>query len=167
MARVFSTRFKISAVEQALARPNGMSIKDIARSLGVGHSTLERWMTKHLKHEFEGEAMAKAKRPQDWSKEEKLDAVIAFATQDEDGIDRLCREQGIFRHQVEQWKREFVIEQRVDRAQSEQAINTGLKTRVGQLERELRRKDKALAEAAALIMLQKKVDLLWRDDEDS
>lgn len=38
--------------------------------------------------------------------------------------------------------------------------------RVRELERELRRKDKALAEAAALLVLQKKVQALWGDGDD-
>ncbi len=35
-----------------------------------------------------------------------------------------------------------------------------------ELERQLRRKDKALAEAAALLVLQKKAQALWGDADD-
>jgi transposase len=38
--------------------------------------------------------------------------------------------------------------------------------RVRELEKELRRKDKALAEAAALLVLQKKVQAIWGDADD-
>jgi transposase len=38
--------------------------------------------------------------------------------------------------------------------------------RIKKLERELRRKEKALAEAAALLVLQKKVQAIWGDEDD-
>ena len=40
-------------------------------------------------------------------------------------------------------------------------------TEDSELERELRRKDKALAEAAALLVLKKKLAVLWEDEDDS
>ncbi len=39
--------------------------------------------------------------------------------------------------------------------------------RVRALERELARKDKALAELAALVALKKKLELLWGDEDES
>jgi len=139
----------------------------VAVSLGVGDSTLERWITTHLKQGFDGALMAKDKRPRDWSKQEKLDLIIAMAGLDEEAASALCRERGIFQHQVAQWREDLVSEDRVNRNRQEPTALKELQAQIVQLQRELRRKDKALAEAAALLVLQKKVNQLWGDDEDS
>lgn len=91
--------------------------------------------------------MTKEKRPQDWSYEEKLEIVIACAPLEEQAISELCREKGIYPHHVKQWKEDFVSGDSIDRARLEQQSSTKLTTRVNQLNKELRRKDKALAEA--------------------
>ncbi|MEI2420412.1 hypothetical protein V6O07_09065 [Arthrospira platensis SPKY2] len=51
--------------------------------------------------------------------------------------------------------REFQRQRRVDRM------------KLQELEREVRRKDKALAETAALLVLQKKLQAIWGDKEDA
>ena len=46
------------------------------------------------------------------------------------------------------------------------AVSASTTKRIRRLERELARKEKALAEAAALLILKKNVDPLYREDED-
>ncbi|MFT5393234.1 MAG: hypothetical protein ACI8PT_003434 [Gammaproteobacteria bacterium] len=76
---------------------------------------------------------------------------VLSTTLDEAGVNALCRERGIYAHHVAQWKHDFVS----GTATSERANTKSLKGEVRDLKKELHRKDKALAETAALLVLQK------------
>ena len=85
-----------------------------------------------------------------------------------------CREKGLFEHQLLQWRNAFCAATLPSAASvAEQRLaNTALRELQGrhhQLEREMRRKDRALAEAAALLVLQKKfqVWVLQSQGEDA
>ncbi|OED45127.1 transposase [Chromatiales bacterium (ex Bugula neritina AB1)] len=176
MRAKFTQSFKIQAVEKALSRNDVTSLKDIAESLGVGHSTLHKWIVQSRHQAFESisnegavnvNGMAKEKRPQDWSPEDKLGLIIRCGALSDEDANRLCREQGLYPHHIQQWKEEFVGRA----SQSPQTKNTSeakhLRHENKALKKELNRKDKALAETAALLVLQKKVNAIWGDDEDS
>jgi transposase-like protein len=110
----FTQSFKIQAVEKALERANDVSLKDIADDLRIGQSTLGKWIGLAQKQKLEPAQntevtpMTKAKRPQDWSAEARLDMVISCASLDEEQISELCRKQGLFPHHIKQWKQDFV-----------------------------------------------------------
>jgi transposase-like protein len=68
----FNQSFKIQAVEKAFSRRGDTTLKEVADSLGVGHSTLNRWMVQSRHPEFESitatessslRLMSKVKRP--------------------------------------------------------------------------------------------------------
>ena len=95
MRAKFSQSFKVQAVEKALSRSNVTSLKEISDSLGVGQSTLQKWIVKARNQEFEtvsNEGISsvggrvKERRPQDWSSEEKLDMIIRCAVLSEDEV---------------------------------------------------------------------------------
>ncbi len=165
----FTQSFKIQAVEKVLNRSTETSIESIAKSLGVGYSTLQKWLSQSRSHELEIEAemMTKEKRPQDWSLEEKLEMVIACGSLDEAGVSQICREKGIYPHHVAEWKKTFSDGSPGSNKLTRAAETKQLKHENKALKRELRRKEKALAEAAALLVLQKKVNAIWGDGEDS
>jgi len=83
---------------------------------------------------------------------------------DEEALNAFCRERGIFRHHLEQWREAFETgpTQGLQSDRSElrelKEVNRGLKS-------ELNRKEKALAEAAALLVLQKKYQALWEEKD--
>lgn len=172
----FSQSFKIQAVEKALSKRRVTSLKELAESLGIGCSTLENWIRKSKNQEFEsvteGEIVrssirTKEKRPHDWSLEEKLNMIILCGSLDDEAISSLCREKGVYPHHITQWKQAFVSH---DKA-SQRATNASETREVRQenraLKKELNRKDKALAETAALLVLQKKVNEIWGNNEGS
>jgi transposase-like protein len=173
MKKVFTKAFKIQAVEKALNRSDSTTLKEVALSLGIGCSTLDKWIVKARNQEFEVASpdeinrMTKDKRPQDWTLEERLNMVVACSSLDEEALNRYCREHGVYPHHVKQWKLDFVN----GSAQSTQAASGAeiktLKAENKALKKELNRKDKALAETAALLVLQKKVNEIWGKDEDS
>ncbi len=77
MNQKFTQAFKIQAVEKALGRADGVGVLEIAESLGMGYSTLQKWIVKANNNELNRTpAMTKEKRPQDWNQEERLNMVI-------------------------------------------------------------------------------------------
>jgi transposase-like protein len=111
MSQKFTQAFKIQAVEKALRRKEGTSILEIAETLGVGYSTLQKWIVKSKNNEFEpAESLTKEKRPQDWSKEERLNIVIECGSLTEAAISERCRSQGLYPYHLKQWKEDFSTE---------------------------------------------------------
>ena len=112
----FNPSFKLQAVEKALNREAGMSLAEIAKTLGVGHSTLSQWICKSRKQTLVGDSNQTLsaekgesfeKRPQDWNDKEKLKLVILCGSMSEVEINQVCREQGIYAHHIKQWQDEF------------------------------------------------------------
>jgi transposase-like protein len=172
MTSPFTASFKQQAVEKALGRRPGVTLEDLAEEWGVGRSTVQRWIresraTTPIKSGAQSEHMKTEKRPQDWSIDERLTMVIACGALDDEGISQLCRKKGIYPYHVEQWKTDFVEGSTGKGKVGERAEARQLKHENKELKKELRRKDKALAETAALLVLQKKVDAIWGSDEGS
>lgn len=170
----FTQSFKIQAVEKALNRTDQTSLLEIAESLGIGNSTLNKWIVKSRNNEFNEITdqlkrleMTKDKRPEDWSLEDRFNIVLECNSLDDEAISRLCRERGIYSHHVKQWKLDFVEGSTEGSNTKNHSEMKGLKNEVKSLKKELHRKEKALAETAALLVLQKKVNDIWGNDEDN
>jgi len=168
MKAIFTQSFKIQAVEKALNRTEETSLLEIAETLGVGYSTLGKWIAKARNHELGAvsdetlssiRAMTKERRPQDWSLEERLNMVIVCGSLDEDAESEHCRQQGLYPHHVKQWQQDFMSETQLNNKTKSQSALNELKRENRALKKELNRKDKALAETAALLVLQKKVNM--------
>jgi transposase-like protein len=101
-------------------------------------------------------AQPKSKRPEDWSPEERLAALQQSYSLLGENLNTWCRERGVFIHQLEQWKTDFCSQGDPEDKREETRTLRALKEENQSLERELLRKDRALAEAAALLVLQKK-----------
>ena len=107
------------------------------------------------------------KTPNGWSAEEKLKAVLEAAAIPDEQIGAFLRRKGIHETHLEQWRMQMLGglgKRRTNRKPSRR--NTDIK-RIRSLEKELRRKDKALAETAALLVLKKKVQEIWGDEDDN
>ena len=173
MATSFSQSFKLQAVENALNRQDDIQLKDFAKSLGIGYSTLQKWIrqskNQQLDPALDGKvsAMTKEKRPQDWTAEERLNVVIACGPLTDDAINQLCREKGIYPHHIKQWKNDFIKSNTTADKPKKQSDDKQFKNEIKALQKELNRKNKALAETAALLVLQKKVNAIWGNSEDS
>ena len=107
------------------------------------------------------------KRPQDWTLEERLTLVTVSSSMDEDVLSEHCRKQGIYPHHVKQWKQDFVRGDAQNNSVVSRSEIKTLKHENKELKKELRRKEKALAETAALLVLKKKVHEIWGNDEGS
>jgi hypothetical protein len=134
-------------------------------------STLSRWLkgaasirfvtSKPDAPEAEASTAPGAKRPQDWSAMERAKLVLETAGLTEHELGELLRSRGVHREQLEEWR--ISLEDALAHPRSR---NSGEAKRIRELEREVAYKDKALAETAALLVLQKKLQLLFPADED-
>jgi transposase-like protein len=158
MKATYSEVFKEQALAKVFRRGN-RTVQAVAEELNMSVFTLKGWMTKASPND-QKRAPRKEKRPQDWRPEERLMALQESHGLAGEALNAWCREKGLFAHHLAQWKADFcsptwVAESRVDA----QALRT-LKEENQRLQRELTRKEKALAEAAALLVLQKKYQAL-------
>ena len=149
-----------------LLPPLNMSVAQVARNEGIGLQTLYNWRDKAKQ---QGRPVpGKKSTPDQWSAEAKLATVIETASLNEAELSEYCREKGLYVEQIKAWKedslRGFVSsrEQDIEVKRQRQADQKAIK----QLKRELREKEKALAETAALLVLRKKLNTLWENDNE-
>ena len=156
---------------QKMTDPERPSVVSISDDIGVSISTLYRWtseadtlcLTDNTEPPSFTESMqrfATMKRPQDWSAEEKLAAVLEAASLSEEEFGAFLRSRGLHDAQLQQWRDQMIIGLEPKPAKR---VET---KRIKDLEKELRRKDKALAETAALLVLKKKAQEIWGDEDD-
>jgi transposase-like protein len=141
----------------------GQSATSLAKEAGIAQTTLSRWLREYATVGMKGEAMAQ-RRPQDWSAEEKLEAILEYERTPEEQRGVFLRQKGLHEATLERWKKETLEGLKI------RPFAGGKKDpqrkRIAALERELRRKEAALAEAAALLVLKKKADALWGEPKD-
>ena len=156
MAR-YGAAFRNRVVARLLP-PESADIGVVSREVGVSVQTLERWRE---------DAQTMPARGRAWSAAGRLEAVITVAAMDEAGKNAWCREHGVFPAELDKWRMSATtaLAEPEDVRASPQATRADRK-RIKELERELLRKDKALAEAAALLVLSKKVAAIFNKAED-
>ncbi len=160
---VYSTAFKAKIVRQ-LASPGGPSASALSKEVGVCQTTLSRWL-REAGDRVTAMNKPMKKRPRDWSPEEKMAAVVEASSVSEEQLGAFLRRKGLHQAQLEQWRGTMLSalgSEHKPKAKSSQQAR-----RLRELEKELRRKDKALAEAAALLILKKKAQAIWGDEADS
>lgn len=149
-------------IEQALIKVHsrgGRTIQSVADELDVKFETVKRWLKVHTI--VRADVAEKERRPHEWPREEQLEALLETHALNEEELNAWCRERGIFPHHLEEWRAAFCAG---DSAPSK-APSPSLSKQITKLQKELDRKEKALAELAALLVLQKKFQALWADEE--
>ncbi len=166
MYKTYSFAFKEQALVKVYSRGE-RTIESVADELNLKVATLKIWMKRKMKLDRSEQIVeTKEKRPQDWRVEEQLLALQESFGLTGEALNAWCREKGLFPHHLTAWRNAFCAEQKtgVEARENKSGIRE-LKDENDQLKRELRRKEKALAEAAALLVLQKKFRALWEDEE--
>ena len=100
------------------------------------------------------------KSPQDWNSEQRFDAILHCHSLNDEEISRYCRKNGLYPHHIEQWKIDFLNKKQSPVGLSKEEQKK-LKQDNKRLQKELNRKDKALSETAALLVLSKKCQAIW------
>lgn len=160
----YSESFKKRMV-QRMAGPRGVSASALAREVGVPQPTLSLWLKAAGSVAVVNDAddmKAKARRPEDWKPEEKLAAVVEAASVSDAELGPWLRRKGLTEEHLRRW-RDIALG-----GFSTRAPRTGgdERKRLKELERDLKRKDKALAETAALLVLQGKMEALWGVEDE-
>lgn len=159
-----SEAFKQMAVKRYLLRKN-KTVEEIQSELGISSGSLYRWLKKYNGHDNLADMYQSGKRPQDWSAQEKMKACLEFAELSGDSQGEFLRKEGLCSNNIEQWQSRCLeaLSSSRDNTVSRSDFNHA-QQRIKDLERDLSRKNKALAETAALLVLKKKAGFLWGDE---
>jgi transposase len=161
---ILSTEAKQAIVEKVLAK-DGRTMGEIAKSHNIGHSTLSKWVRKYRDYGIINKQISKNNN-QVVSTSDQFNHLLATAGLDEIAISVYCRENGLYSFQLTEWKAAFMTEKSTEKQNVNLSELKALRLENNQLKHEVRRKDKALAEASALLILKKKADLIWGVGED-
>ena len=153
-------------VVQKMMPPNAQSIAQICRDTGVSEQTLYNWRTQYKN---EGKVVpADPSNPENWSAQDKLAVVIETASLNEQALSEYCRKKGLYAEQITRWKElalgGYEARGRLSANERRELQRTRKQNR--QIGKELRRKEKALAETAALLVLSKKCNAIWGEAEE-
>jgi transposase len=172
-ATKYTDAIKASVLSKALA-PNAPGVIELAKEFNIPKATIYTWMF-NMKNKNNNEKRVQ-QRPKDQSPASKLQAVMDTLGKTEQEQSAYCRTQGIYYNHIEAWKQQILesldavssISDKSSNAKEKEnkAANQRIQDEMKQLKNDLNRKDKALAELTALLILKKKADLLWGDSED-
>jgi len=153
-----SEQFKQSVV-QKIATPGGPNIMQMSEKLGIHHTTIRNW----LKLYGNSSSMKKSK---DWTPEAKLEAIVRTYSMNENELGEYLRANGLHSTEIEEWKHDFFGSQKSAGRPKTDPELVDLRNKEKELSKDLRRKDKALAEMSARIILLKKSRLIWGEPGD-
>jgi transposase len=153
MTRPFSQAYKQKMIERMTGK-DAVSARQVSQETGISQTTLSLW----LQDARSLPLMAPRKRrTKPWSVEEKAKVLTEAAGLTGGELAEYLDRQGLLLGELEQWRLALDEEGRASMATTK---------RIRSLERELARKEKALAEAAALLVLKKKLQHLWEDEDE-
>ena len=147
--------------------PNNMAIRHLSQEEGISEATLHKWRSEAR---GKGQLLPDADAgPEGWTSRDKFAAVLEAAALNQVDLAEYCRKRGLYLAQIAAWRSACEQANDWDRASTARLgqATKEEKKRIKDLERELARKEKALAEAAALLILRKKASAIWGGDEDA
>lgn len=162
------TRYTQEKKEHALslmAAPHNKPVADVAQLTGIPEGTLYLWRKQARE---QGRAAAgDGQNPEQWSAADKFAVVLEAAPLNEAELGTYCRRKGMLVEQLERWRAEVHAVLSGGQGATAPSERAADKKRIRDLEKDLRRKEKALAETAALLVLSRKYEALWTDGEDA
>ena len=160
----YPDEFKASIITKLLA-PKNADIPALAIESGIPKDTLYSWRIKHRRRDQQ----VKAQKTDDNSKissSDKFNIVIETAHMNQAELSAYCRSKGLYPEQIEAWRTQCRQANTNLSPQADRKKFNEQTKEIQQLKSELNRKEKALAEAATLLILKKKVNQIWGDAED-
>jgi transposase-like protein len=153
----YSQAFREQALQKLLQRGD-KTIPCIAEELNINVFTLKHWLRQHRPQTMSEHKTTK--RPIDWTPEERLQVLMASHGLADEALNAFCRTQGVFPHHLKAWQQDFINS---THKSAQASSDKSLRDENKQLKKDLQRKEKALAEAAALLVLQKKFQAFWEE----
>ena len=162
---LYSEAFRAKMVQRMLG-PKPMSATALAEEVGLHQPTLSRWLRDA--RILGGTMSHQKKTTQKWTSSDKLRVVHAASQLKDDELGAFLRREGVHEHQLARWRNTILAAIDEDGAKKPRGPSREARE-LAVVQRDLRRKDKALAEVSALLVLKKKADAIWGvvdDDTD-
>jgi hypothetical protein len=154
------------AILRQMMPPSNKLVSVLARENGISEQTLYTWR-RNLKSQGVP-VPGNGKNSEEWSSKDKFGVVLETAHLNEAELAQYCRSKGLFVEQIAAWREacQHANEPPAERNREQREQGKSDRKKIKELERDLRRKEKALAEAAAVIILRKKAQAIWGEPED-
>lgn len=150
----FTKDTKESLVKKALNRGN-QTLSEFSKNNNVGLSTISRWL-----HEYANiPAMKNNKNHLKYSAEKILQIVSETFSLNEEALGVYLRKNGLHSTQLNEWKTDLLSSLNQPKVKIHKKDQRDIE--IKDLKKNLRKKDAALAEVSALLILQKKANLMW------
>lgn len=162
LKKVYPKELKESVFKR-LAPPNAEKVPALAKELNIPKNTLYTWRAKVLK-----ESSTTSKKASKWDSKDKFQVVLETASLSELETSKYCREKGIHLEELNNWVKQCQNANNT-RFEDPQELKENLKNeqqKIKKLHKELRYKEKALAETAALLVLRKKANAIWGEPKE-
>ena len=152
-----------------LVGPERISASALSREVGVSQATLSRWKqqarTLPAMSGSKDKSRKDAKSSRQWSSKEKLQVVVDAAQLSDEELGGFLRSRGLHTSQLEEWH--LLAQQALEGSTKPKRRKASPEAKqIKALEKELLRKDRALAEVTALLALKKRMQDLWEDEDD-
>lgn len=169
----YTAGFKARMI-QRMAGPERTSATALAKEVGVSQNTLSRWLRQASEAQPTVPPMSKKKHPSRpkgsarRTAQDKLRLVLEASALSEEDLGAFLRREGVHQAELETWRARAMeaAEGALKAPHGKRSDNTDEQRKIRELERELIRKDKALAEVSALLILKKKIQEIWGAEDD-
>lgn len=155
------------AVVTKLLPPHNLSPQVVAKQEGISLGTVYTW---RRAARAEGRCLPDAlgKGADGWSSRDKFSAVVETASMNAQEIAEYCRQRGVYPEQLERWRQDCEQAASLSHGERQREAEEARqqRKRIKALEKELARKNDALAETAALLALRKKARAIWGDEDE-
>ena len=153
------------AIVRKMMPPCNKAISELSKEAGIPYGTLHTWR----KNARKGGVVVpgNGKIAEEWSSEDKFGVVLEASALNEAEIAEYCRKKGLYTDQINSWRYKCIHANTKALSKESKADVLRDKKRIKDLEKELHRKEKALAETAALLVLRKKASAIWGEIEDA
>jgi len=151
----YSKAYKEKAVKRVLTKKENENMESLAKDLNVSKGTLYAWVKKASDTQSTDTTL---------TKRDKLQILKESYSMSAEALNAYCREKGFFKHQLEEWEKDFLQSHADESPHSKKALEEE-RSKNKALAKELRRKEKALAETATLLVLQKKFQALLEGED--
>lgn len=158
----YTKEFKGNLIKLMLP-PDNKAVKELASEYNIHEQTLYRWRKEAKSKGIVYQDNVKSK--QKYSKKMQFQIIIETSQLNNHDISEYCRRKGIYAEEIEAWKNSFISGETDEQSKIRKEFKDS-QAELKHTKKELGRMEKALAEAAALLVLKKKMQVIWNSDEE-